>query len=81
MAANVFARRAQFMQHQLEPQLGRLMGDQEQHFVVIRRARLLSAQDFIQMQVVPISHRAIWHEKYFRLKLSRMQVVRCIRAN
>ena len=49
-------RGAQLVQHQLHPQLAGLVLNDEQHFIVVWRAWLLRAQQFVEMQVVAIGH-------------------------
>jgi hypothetical protein len=44
------------MQHQLHPQLAGLVLHDEQHLVVVGRARVLRAQDGVELQVVAIAH-------------------------
>ena len=57
VALQVRDRRAQFVDHQLHPQLGRLVLDDEQHFVVVRRVRqrLLRRQQRVQLQVAAVA--------------------------
>ena len=51
--------RAQLVEQQLEPQLGRLVLDDEQQLVVLRRvaARLLRGEQQVEPQVVAVGHR------------------------
>ena len=56
---------AQLMQHQFHPQLGSLMLDDEQHLVMVGRARMLGVQNVVQVQVVAITHRLAEVEQGF----------------
>ena len=47
---------AQLVDRELHPQLGGLMLHDEQHLVVVARARLLRAQHLVQAQVVAVAH-------------------------
>ena len=53
------AGRAQLVDHQLEPQLARLVLDDEEQLVVLRRVaqRLLGRQQQVEAQVVAVGHR------------------------
>ena len=48
--------RAQLVQHQLHPQLARLVLDDEQHLVVRRRQRVLRREHLVEVQVVAVGH-------------------------
>ena len=50
-------RRAQLVQHQLHPQLGRLMDDDEQHLVMLVGDRVLAIEQLVEAQIVAIAHR------------------------
>ncbi len=54
---HLLAHRMQFVQHQFHPQLAGLVLHNEQHFVVVGRARVLGRQDLIERQVVAVAHR------------------------
>ena len=56
VGGNISHGRGQLMAHQLHPQLAGLVLHDEQHFVVVRRERLLGIQDGIELQVVAIAH-------------------------
>jgi hypothetical protein len=59
VALQVADRRAQLVDHQLHPQLGDLVLDDEQHLVVVRPAhRLLRLQQAVQPQVAAVGHPA-----------------------
>ena len=47
------------VQHQLHPQLARLVLHDEQHLVVVGRERFLGVQDGVELQVVAVAHAAI----------------------
>ncbi|KDB52856.1 hypothetical protein X805_15900 [Sphaerotilus natans subsp. natans DSM 6575] len=49
-------RGGQLVQHQLHPQLGGLVLDDEQQLVVVRRERLLRGEDLVELQIVAIAH-------------------------
>src|SRR5579883_761557 len=51
-------RRLQLMDHQLHPELGRLMLDDEEHLVVIGRERLLRVEQAVEMEIIAIAHLA-----------------------
>ena len=53
IGSQVELRSAQLVEHQLEPELGGLVLDDEQHLVVVRGAAhdMLGAEDLIQVQV------------------------------
>ncbi|MCY1423661.1 hypothetical protein D9M71_393810 [compost metagenome] len=53
---NVFAGGLELVQHQLHPQLGGLVLDDEQHLVMVRRQRVLGAENTPQVQVVAVAH-------------------------
>ena len=55
---NALACRDEFVQHELHPQLGRLVLNDEEEFIVIAGARHLRGEDGVQLQVIPIAHRA-----------------------
>ncbi|MNE25672.1 hypothetical protein D3C80_1190070 [compost metagenome] len=54
--ANVFAGSLELVQHQFHPQLGCLVLDDEQHFVMVRGQRMLGAENLAQVQVVAVTH-------------------------
>ncbi|MNT69250.1 hypothetical protein D3C72_2075570 [compost metagenome] len=56
-ALQVGAHGVHFVQHQLHPQFARLVLHDEQHFVVVRRQRMLGREDAVQRQVVAVAHR------------------------
>ena len=56
VAPHLLARGAQFVQDQLQPQLGRLMLDDEQHLVVVAGQQFLRAQHLVERQVIAIAH-------------------------
>ena len=45
----------QLVQHQLDPQLGRLVLDDEQHLVVGVGARVLGAEDVVEAEVLGVA--------------------------
>ena len=47
----------ELVQHQLHPQLGRLVDDDEQHLVMLLGAGALAGEKLIEMEVVAIAHR------------------------
>ena len=53
---HVFDGRAEFVQHQLHPQLAGLMLDDEQHLVVVGRQGCLRIQQSVQLQIVAVAH-------------------------
>ncbi len=53
---HVLASGLKLVQHQFHPQLRGLVLDDKEHFVVVRRQRVLGAEDFAQVQVVAIAH-------------------------
>ena len=55
--AHVFTGGLEFVEHQFHPQLGSLVLDDKEHFVVVRRQRVLGAEDFAQVQVIAVAHR------------------------
>ncbi len=50
-------RGAQLVQHQLHPQFGRLVDDDEQHLVMLIGDRLLAIEELTEAQIVAIAHR------------------------
>jgi hypothetical protein len=46
--------RRKLVDHQLHPQLGGLVLDDEQHLVVVRRARLLRAEQAVEAEVAAV---------------------------
>ena len=65
VVAQVRDRGAQLVDHQLHPQLGDLVLDDEQHLVVVRRVRqrLLRRQQPVQLQVAAVGQpagRSVW---------------------
>src|SRR5665213_406532 len=54
----MLARRAQFMQAELDPQLGGLVDDDEQQLVVLARPRRLGGEEHVQAEVAAIGQ--IW---------------------
>jgi hypothetical protein len=58
VAAHVADGGAQLVDHELHPQLGGLVLDDEQHLVVIGGARALRREQAVQSQVVPVAHLA-----------------------
>ena len=44
----------EFVQHQLHPELAGLVLDDEQHFVAVRRARMLGGEDGVEGEVVGV---------------------------
>ena len=49
---------AQLVQHQLHPQLGGLVDDDEQPLVVLVGKRLLAAQEGVELQIVAVGQRS-----------------------
>ena len=49
---------SELVQDELHPQLARLVLHDEEHLVVVAGARLLRAEDRVEMQVVAVAHRA-----------------------
>ena len=58
VAADVVARRGELVDHELHPQLGRLVLDDEEHLVVVARERALRAEDLVEVKVVAVAHGA-----------------------
>ncbi|MCY1355789.1 hypothetical protein D3C87_1601730 [compost metagenome] len=54
--SNVLTGGIELVQHQLHPQLRGLMLDDEQHLVMVRRQRVLCAENAPQIQVVAVAH-------------------------
>ena len=52
------ARRAQLVDHQLEPELGRLVDHDEQHLVVAVRDRALTAQQAVELEIAAVGQLA-----------------------
>src|SRR4029453_6107021 len=48
----------ELMDAELQPQLGCLVDDDEQHLVVVERLRALGRKHTIELQVVPVAHRS-----------------------
>ena len=48
--------RRELVQHELDPELARLVLHDEQHLVVVGRARMLRGQDLVEVQVVAVAH-------------------------
>jgi MFS family permease len=57
VGADPLARRLELVQRQLQPQLGRLVHDDEQHLVMLRRKRPLAVEQPVELQVLAIAHR------------------------
>ena len=49
--ADLVARGLEFMEAELEPQLARLVDDDEQHLVMRARGRVLRRQDFVEIEI------------------------------
>ena len=56
VVGNAGDRRGELVQHQLHPQLARLVLDDEQHLVVVGRQRMLRVQHLVKVQVVRVAH-------------------------
>jgi hypothetical protein len=54
VAPDMRDRRAELVDHQLHPQLGGLVLDDEQHLVVVRRARLLRGEQAVEPEVAAV---------------------------
>src|SRR5262249_22109746 len=56
VALHVVARGRELVEHQLHPQLARLVLHDEQHLVVLAGARVLRLEDLVERQVVAVAH-------------------------
>src|SRR5207344_2475919 len=46
----------ELVERELHPELGNLMDDDEQNFVVVTGDRALGAEDFLELEIAPIVH-------------------------
>ena len=59
IGADLRARRREFVQAELDPQLARLVDDDEQHLVVLARHQLLRVQHLVELQVLAVADRLV----------------------